>query len=77
MTENMIENKVKRIANATTKSYIRDGYKLQNYEFNEISQLAIYHIQHSNGNNIKIVGDTIERKINIYLNGKLNKTISL
>lgn len=77
MTENKIENKVERIANATTKSYIQDGYKLQNYEFNEISQLAIYHIQHSNGNNIKIVGDTITRKINIYLNGKLNKTISL
>ena len=73
----MIENKVERIANATVKSYVRDGYKLQWYEFNEISQLAIYHIKHSNGNNIKVVGDTIKRKIDIFLNGKLNKTISL
>ena len=73
----MIENKIERITSATVKNYIIDGYKLLNYEFNEISQLAIYHIKHSNGNNIKIVGDTIERKINIYLNGKLNKTISL
>ena len=73
----MIENKVERIANATVKSYVRDGYKLQWYEFNEISQLAIYHIVHSNGNNIKVVGDTIKRKIDIFLNGKLNKTISL
>ena len=73
----MIENKIERITNATAKSYIQDGYKLQDYEFNEISQLAIYHIIHSNGNNIKVVGDTIKRKIDIFLNGKLNKTISL
>lgn len=73
----MIENKIERITNATVKSYIRDGYKLQNYEFNEISQLAIYHIEHSNGNRIKIVGDTIDKKIDVYLNDKLNKTISL
>lgn len=73
----MIENKIERITNATVKSYIHDGYRLLNYEFNEISQLAIYYIKHCNGNNIKIVGDMIENKINIYLNGKLNKTISL
>ena len=73
----MIENKIERITNATVKSYIHDGYRLLNYEFNEISQLAIYYIKHCNGNYIKIVGDTIENKINIYLNGKLNKTISL
>lgn len=73
----MIENKIERITNATVKNYILDGYKLLDYEFNEISQLAIYYIKHSNGNNLKIVGDTIENKINIYLNGKLNKTISL
>lgn len=72
-----MENKIEHITKATAKSYINDGYKLQDYEFNEISQLAIYYIKHSNGNNIKIVGDTIDQKINIYLNGKLNKTISL
>lgn len=73
----MMENKIERITKAMAKSYINDGYKLLDYEFNEISQLAIYYIKHSNGNNIKIVGDTIDRKVNIYLNGKLNKTISL
>ena len=72
-----MENKIERITKATAKSYISDGYKLLDYEFNEISQLAIYYIKHSNGNSIKIVGDTIDSKINIYLNGKLNKTISL
>ena len=72
-----MENRIEHITKATVKSYIHDGYKLLDYEFNEISQLAIYYIKHSNGNNIKIVGDTIERKINVYLNGKLNKTISL
>lgn len=72
-----MENKIERMAKATVKNYIYDGYKLLDYEFNEISQLAIYHIKHSNGNNIKIVGDTIEREIKIYLNNKLNKTISL
>lgn len=73
----MVENKIERITKAAAKSYINDGYKLLDYEFNEISQLAIYHIKHSNGNKIKIVGDTIDQKINIYLNDKLNKTISL
>ena len=73
----MIENKIERITQATVKNYIIDGYKLLDYEFNEISQLAIYHIKHSNGNKIKIVGDMIENKIKIYLNNKLNKTISL
>lgn len=73
----MIENKIERITNATVKNYIQDGYKLLDYEFNEISQLAIYHIKHSNGNKIKIVGDMIENKIKIYLDNKLNKTISL
>lgn len=72
-----MENKIERIAKATVKSYINDGYKLQWYEFNEISQLAIYHIIHSNGNNIKVVGDVMENKIKIFLNGKINKTISL
>lgn len=73
----MMENKIERIAKANVKSYINDGYKLQWYEFNEISQLAIYRIIHSNGNNIKVVGDVVENKISIFLNGKLNKTISL
>ena len=73
----MIENKIERMTKATVKNYIYDGYKLLDYEFNEISQLAIYHIKHSNGNKIKIVGDTIEKEIKIYLNNKLNKTISL
>lgn len=73
----MIENKIERITNATVKNYIIDGYKLLDYEFNEISQLAIYNIKHSNGNKIKIVGDMIENKIKIYLNNKFNKTISL
>lgn len=73
----MIESKIERITNATVKNYIIDGYKLLDYEFNEISQLAIYHIKHSNGNKIKIVGDMIENKIKIYLNNKLNKKISL
>lgn len=72
-----MENKIERIAKATVKSYINDGYKLQWYEFNEISQLAIYRIIHSNGNNIKVVGDVVDNKISIFLNGKLNKTISL
>ena len=72
-----MENKIERIAKATVKSYINDGYKLQWYEFNEISQPAIYQIIHSNGNNIKVVGDVVDNKISIFLNGKLNKAISL
>lgn len=73
----MNENKIERVANATAKNYALDGYRLLDYEFNENSQLAVYQMRHANGNELKIVGDTIKNKINIYLNKKMNKTINL
>lgn len=73
----MDENKIERVANATARNYALDGYRLLDYEFNEISQLAVYHMKHNNGNNLKIIGDLITKEINIYLNKKLNKTIKL
>lgn len=73
----MVENKIERIAKATAKNYALDGYRLLNYEFNEISQLAVYQMKHNNGNELKIIGDIIQKEINIYLNKKLNKTINL
>lgn len=73
----MDENKIERVANATAKNYALDGYRLLDYEFNETSQLAVYQMRHSNGNELKIVGDTISKIIYIYLNKKINKTINL
>lgn len=73
----MGENKIERVANATARNYALDGYRLLDYEFNEISQLAVYQMKHTNGNELKIVGDIIQKEINIYLNKKLNKTINL
>ena len=73
----MDENKIERVANATAKNYALDGYRLLDYEFNEISQLAVYQMKNTNGNELKIVGDIIQKTINIYLNKKLNKTINL
>lgn len=73
----MDENKIERIAKATAKNYALDGYRLLDYEFNEISQLAVYQMKHTNGNELKIIGDLITKEINIYLNKKLNKTIKL
>ena len=73
----MDENKTERVANATAKNYALDGYRLLDYEFNEISQLAVYQMRHNNGNELKIVGDIIQKTINIFLNKKLNKTINL
>lgn len=73
----MDENKIERIAKATAKNYALDGYRLLDYEFNEISQLAVYQMRHNNGNELKIVGDIIQKEINIFLNKKLNKTINL
>lgn len=73
----MDENKIERIAKATAKNYALDGYRLLDYEFNEISQLAVYQMRHNNGNELKIIGDLITKEINIYLNKKLNKTINL
>lgn len=73
----MDENKIERVANATARNYALDGYKLLDYEFNEISQLAVYQMRHNNGNELKIIGDLISKEINIFLNKKLNKTIKL
>ena len=73
----MDENKIERVANATAKNYALDGYRLLDYEFNEISQLAVYQMRHNNGNELNIVGDIIQKEINIFLNKKLNKTINL
>lgn len=73
----MDENKIERIAKATAKNYALDGYRLLDYEFNEISKLAVYQMRHNNGNELKIVGDIIQKEINIFLNKKLNKTINL
>ena len=73
----MDENKIERVTNATARNYALDGYRLLDYEFNEISQLAVYQMQHNNGNELKIIGDLITKEINIYLNKKLNKTINL
>ena len=73
----MDKNKIERVANATTRNYALDGYRLLDYEFNEISQLAVYQMRHNNGNELKIIGDLITKEINIYLNKKLNKTINL
>ena len=73
----MDENKIERVANATARNYALDGYRLLDYEFNEISQLAVYQMRYNNGNELKIIGDLITKEINIYLNKKLNKTINL
>lgn len=73
----MDENKIERVANATAKNYALDGYSLLDYEFNENSQLAVYQMRHENGNELRIIGDTIKNQINIYLNKKINKTINL
>lgn len=73
----MDENKIERVANATARNYALDGYRLLDYEFNENSKLAVYQMKHTNGNELKIVGDIIQKEINIYLNKKLNKTINL
>lgn len=73
----MYENKIERVANATARNYAIDGYRLLDYEFNEISQLAVYQMRHNNGNELKIIGDLISKEINIFLNKKLNKTIKL
>lgn len=34
-------------------------------------------MRHNNGNELRIIGDLITKKINIFLNKKLNKTINL
>jgi hypothetical protein len=73
----MDENKIERVVKTTARNYALDGYRLLDYEFNEISQLAVYQMRHNNGNELKIIGDLITKEINIYLNKKLNKTINL
>lgn len=59
----MDENKIERVANATARNYALDGYRLLDYEFNENSQLAVYQMKHTNGNELKIVGDIIQKRL--------------
>lgn len=73
----MVENKIERVAKATAKNYALDGYRLLAYEFYNNSQLVVYWMKHNNGNELKIVGDIIQKEINIFLNKKMNKTIKL
>lgn len=64
------------MASKTAKSYIYDGYKLDEYSINENPTQYEYNMRHANNNKIKIIADETDNKIYIYLNGKLNKTIN-
>lgn len=57
------------------KSYIYDGYHLAQYYSIKTPLQWVYILRHPNDNEIKVIGDETDKKVYIYLNNKLNKTI--
>ena len=72
-----MNSKVYYIALKAAKSYIYDGYHLDEYFMSERPPQSIYVLKHKNGNRIKVIGDELDEKVYIYLNGKPNKTIKI
>lgn len=72
-----MEAKIHHIAFVQTKEYVKDGYKVEDFGFNEQKAESRYNLIHENGNKISVVSVEEENTVYIYKNGKLNKTIKL
>lgn len=72
-----MEAKVHHVAFVTAREYVKDGYHLVDYGFNEQMAESRYNLCHDNGNQITVVGVELTNKVEVYKNRKLNKTIQL
>lgn len=72
-----MEPKVHHIAFVTAKEYVKDGYRVEDFGFDELKAESRYNLIHENGNSLSIVSVEIDNTVYIYKNGKLNKTIKL
>lgn len=72
-----MEVKIHHIAFVQAKEYVKDGYKVEDFGFDEQKAESRYNLIHENGNRLSIVSVEQENAVYIYKNGKLNKTIKL
>lgn len=72
-----MEAKIHHIAFVQAKEYVKDGYKVEDFGFDEQKAESRYNLIHENGNRLSIVSVEQENAIYIYKNGNLNKTIKL
>ena len=72
-----MEAKIHHIAFVQAKEYVKDGYKIEDFGFDEQKAESRYNLIHENGNELSIVSVEQENAVYIYINGKLNKTIKL
>lgn len=72
-----MEAKVHHIAFVTAKEYVKDGYRVEDFGFDEKKAESRYNLIHENGNRMSIVSVEEDNSVYIYKNGKLNKTIKL
>lgn len=72
-----MEAKIHHIAFVNAKEYVKDGYHLVDFGYNEQKAETRYNLIHDNGNRISITSNESANEVNIYKNKKLNKTIKL
>lgn len=72
-----MEAKVHHIAFVSAKEYVKDGYRVEDFGFDELKAESRYNLIHENGNRLSVVSVETDNSVYIYKNGKLNKTIKL
>ena len=72
-----MEAKIHHIAFVSAKEYVKDGYRVEDFGFDEKKAESRYNLIHENGNRLSIVSVEEDNSVYIYKNGKLNKTIKL
>lgn len=72
-----MEPKIHHIAFVQAKEYVKDGYRVEDFGFDEQKAESRYNLIHENGNKLSIVSVESENTVYIYKNGKINNTIKL
>lgn len=72
-----MEDKIHHIAFINAKEYVKDGYHLVDYAFDDKKAESRFNLIHENGNRLSIVSTEYDDQVKIYKNNKLNKTIKL
>ena len=70
-----LQDKADRIITAMTKDYIKDGYQLQEYMYDD--RLGVVQSQLWNGkNHIRVTSTIVSHEICVYKNGKFNNKVT-
>ncbi len=72
-----MEAKIHHLAFVNAKEYVKDGYHLVDFGFDEQKAETRYNLIHDNGNRLSIVSVELDHAVYIYKNGKLNNTIQV